>query len=449
MDIYYKNKYLYNIIKNTQYGGNSLENVIDNIANKYKYKNDFRKHFNESNKIKHKPIIMFSDIEHKLKYHTDNKIIKPTVHIGQRKLFLSELQFLTEYNKNNCIYTGAAPGNKTHMLSKLFPNIKFILVDPNKFDIKIENNISHRKIKHKDIIHLYHDYPTKSNIYNNNKRLTLYTNKEKIKLKKFIINSSYKIFIIEDYMNDIYAKLFKDMDLTFISDIRSNIDNDGQPTDFDIYWNYSMMYNWINILKPLCSMIKFRHIYKKNTNIDNIHSYMDEFNTSKKFGLDFIKDIKNNTLRFSKGKLYIQAWAGQVSTEMRLWIKQQDINNIIEYDNKEIEDKLFYFYTINRGYCYHYNDSVSKSLSFCNCNDCSLENVIWKNYIIKNKIRNKSVHSLVKELDIITNRPLNKVHLFNIYKNNDSKFINYVYNKLKNYIGKYKVYGKQKGNTGK
>lgn len=363
---------------------------------------------------------------------------------------MSELQFLTKYNSNNCLYAGSAPGNKTHLLSKLFPNIKFILIDPNKFDIKLENNNSHRYTKHTDIVHLYYDYPTKSNIYNNNKKITDYTEEEKDILKNFIISSEYKIFIIEDYMNNIYADLFAGMNLSFISDIRTNIENDNRsPSNFDIYWNYSMMYNWMNILNPICSVIKFRHIYGFDINLININSYIDDLNTSKKYGIDFIKDIKRNILQFSKGKIYIQAWAGQVSTEMRLWIKQKNINNIINYDNTDIENKMFYFYTINRGYCYHYNDNVSKKLSFCNCNDCALENVIWKDYIITNKIKDKSVHDFVKELDIITARPLSKVHKFNVYKPNDTAFIKYVYNKLKDYKPKYNLYGKQKGNTGK
>lgn len=427
-----------------------MDTIIDKISNKYKYKESFKKEFLKSIITKYKPIIRFNDIKQKLRYHSDNKIFKPTIHIGQRKLFLSELQFLTEYGNNNCLYAGSAPGNKTYLLSRLFPNIKFILIDPNKFDIKIENNKSHRSIKHQDIIHLYYEYPTNSNIYNDNKKITTYTNKEKEILKKFILNSTYKIFIIEDYMNDLYAELFKNMDLSFISDIRTNInDNYGSPSDLDIYWNYSMMYNWMNILKPICSMIKFRHIYLPDTGLNNIKPYMAEFNTSKQFGLDIVKDMQNNTLHFSKGTLYIQAWAGQISTEMRLWINQKDINRIIKYDNKEIEDKMFYFYTINRGYCYHFNESVSKKLGFCNCNDCALENIIWKNYIIKYKIKDKSIHDFIRELDIITNRPLRKVHLFNIYKKNDTKFIEHVYKKLKNYTAKYKLYGKQKGNTGK
>ena len=69
---------------------------------------------------------------------------KPGIHLGQRKLFLSELQYLTNVwphlidNKiNYVVYAGAAPATHTHFLAKFFPNVKFILVDLFKLAITI------------------------------------------------------------------------------------------------------------------------------------------------------------------------------------------------------------------------------------------------------------------------------------------------------------------------
>ena len=106
-----------------------------------------------------KPVVKFDEIKHSLPYKTGTMLLKPQVHIGQRKLFLSKLQFLINVDTKYCIYAGAAPDNKTHYLSQLFPDVKFILIDPNKFDIKLPNMTSHPRKKHKDIVHLKSGYP--------------------------------------------------------------------------------------------------------------------------------------------------------------------------------------------------------------------------------------------------------------------------------------------------
>lgn len=56
------------------------------------------------------------------------------LHWGQRKLFLSELQFLTEWApdlhlKGCVVYAGASPGTHVSMLASLFPNLEFHLFD--------------------------------------------------------------------------------------------------------------------------------------------------------------------------------------------------------------------------------------------------------------------------------------------------------------------------------
>jgi hypothetical protein len=69
---------------------------------------------------------------------------RSTVHFGQRKLHLSEIEFLTNIckeiseinNKITLIYAGAAPGTHISMLSSMFPFIDFVLVDPAAFIVK-------------------------------------------------------------------------------------------------------------------------------------------------------------------------------------------------------------------------------------------------------------------------------------------------------------------------
>ena len=314
-------------------------------------------------------------------------------------------------------------------MSQLFPDIKFILVDPNKFDILLNDDYkleSHRNVKHKDIIHINYitQYNCNANIYTNNKKITIMTKSEQNKTIEFIKSSNYKIYIIEDYMNNIYATLFKKLNnVVFISDIRSNVLIDGGPTDFDIIWNTSMMYNWLYILQPEMSMVKFRMPYnnEKDKMLVNIpNEYIDEFTTSRINGIDFKKNYLSNKFMFYKSTLYIQAWPGRTSTELRGIILKDDIikKNIINYDYHTIENKLFYYNIIVRSWFYIKNTNADKLLNFCHCNDCAIENVIWCNYF-KLKIKQPAIKSVldgVKSLDHITKKPLNRFHLSSVWK---------------------------------
>ena len=66
---------------------------------------------------------------------------KTTEHWGQRKLLMSELEFLLLYARKDdvqqVVYAGAAPGKHTNYLSQLFPQLRFHLVDPARFSAKV------------------------------------------------------------------------------------------------------------------------------------------------------------------------------------------------------------------------------------------------------------------------------------------------------------------------
>tara|TARA_Y100000813_G_scaffold19163_1_gene12808 strand:+ start:314 stop:1114 length:801 start_codon:yes stop_codon:yes gene_type:complete len=59
------------------------------------------------------------------------------LHLGQRKLLLTEVNFLTNYHdlSKNVVYIGAAPGHHIDFLSTLFPDHTFYLYDPRDFAI--------------------------------------------------------------------------------------------------------------------------------------------------------------------------------------------------------------------------------------------------------------------------------------------------------------------------
>ena len=69
-------------------------------------------------------------------YHRRTDEDKIAVHWGQRKLLLSEIQFITLYWDNLdvpipiLVYAGAAPGLHIPFLSQMFPEAEFHLYDP-------------------------------------------------------------------------------------------------------------------------------------------------------------------------------------------------------------------------------------------------------------------------------------------------------------------------------
>lgn len=149
--------------------------------------------------------------DRRLTYRTNkDNILRLTVHHGQRKLLLTEIEFLTLHGNlsRNVVYAGAAPGIKTRFLSTLFPEHKFHLYDPNPFGIKETEHIK---------------------IYN-------------------------------QYFTDATAKELGDKfsgDCLFISDIRRTPDN---PDDFEdyVYDDLQMQQRWIQLMNVKMSMLKFR-----------------------------------------------------------------------------------------------------------------------------------------------------------------------------------------------
>ena len=357
-------------------------------------------------------IMTLNDINHRLPYKSNQKTIG--THLGQRKLFLSEVQFLSYCLKstqvpNNlyCVYAGSAPGQKTHLLSKIFPTVKFILVDPAKADIVVDGK-SHRDFKHNDVVHLHHKYPTLSNTYStDNKEIVQMTPEEKSEIMKFIESTQYKIYIIEDLMTEDIANMLSEFENTvYISDIRSNMFNEDFPTDTDIYFNHALNYNVMKIMNPYMSMIKFRipffNDYEKD--MERMKELSHLFERSKEFGIDFIEDFKNRKLNLPvSSDLYVQAWAKPSSTELRMYVPMSGIHSIQEYDIKEIEEKMNSFNMINRTYVCHVNSFVNDDLGICNCNDCSLETHILSQVT-------SDTFGLVRELNTVTGKSLKDFH---------------------------------------
>lgn len=135
-----------------------------------------------------------------------------TTHMGQRKLLMSEIEFLTLYGmlSMNVVYAGSAPGIHIPFLMRLFPRHKFYLYDPNPFCVRDSSRVK-----------IYNDYFT------------------------------------DDTATDLRKKF--NGNLLFISDIRRTpAEDDFENFERLVAEDLGMQRRWIEIMKPKMSMLKFR-----------------------------------------------------------------------------------------------------------------------------------------------------------------------------------------------
>ena len=271
-----------------------------------------------SNTIQTNIPITTKDIKFEIPYHTNSGFIRNSCHNGQRKLFLSELQGLNKFpDVEYVIYVGSAPSRKSYIYHHLYPNTRFIFIDPAEFNIRVgelEDFLTEENIPIKDastmydnknnIVWLYDNYIIDGDksiydiisltgsklyrgnnmyeIYDINTNATKYTSRlngemttwsqtiydieddpEKIKnYRDFITKSKYRIFLIQGFCTiqlcRVLKKILKNKKYGFWSDTRTTICYEGKPTDVDIVWNSSQNFNWIITLEPYYYMLKFR-----------------------------------------------------------------------------------------------------------------------------------------------------------------------------------------------
>lgn len=144
-------------------------------------------------------------------------------HIGQRKLLLSEVQFLTHYYKHEkqdpvVVYAGAAPGHHLTMLSNMFPRVKFILYDTIDFSMSPNSKNDHY------------------NTFEIHKRP--FSSDECASLKMTLMGKT----------------------MLFISDIRL-ISCSRESFERQVAHDMNMQLDWIRVLRPRMSLVKFRLPY--------------------------------------------------------------------------------------------------------------------------------------------------------------------------------------------
>jgi hypothetical protein len=296
-------------------------------------------------KDKHIEHVSTVNIESCLKEKYDSKYkSKTNVHLGQRKLLLSEIQLLNEYYKTNkidpiLIYIGAAIGSHLLILHDLFPKVKFILYDGANFDARLKTY----KFMNVFEIHEGNDG---------------FFTSDKCKIEK-----------------QRFDKIKRP--LLFVSDIRLTEENFEKGVSRDM----EMQKEWITILNPFMSLVKFRMPY------------------SLKHG---------ESIDYMKGDILFGIWPKNVSGETRLLIKKENNYNIVKYDFENYEQTMFFHNKYIRPYCFNinYKKYVGVGKHYCPCYDCISElNVINKYVENSQSIKYKSIENVI---ELIFTLPANK-----------------------------------------
>lgn len=173
---------------------------------------------------RNEPVAPFSRIlaedAPELEYRSDPARLRLQLHNGQRKLLLSEIEFLTLHGSlaKDVVYAGSAPGHHITLLANMFPKHRFHLYDPRKFAVKASARV-----------HLHRQ---------------LYTDNDAAKW------TSKPHLFISDIRNTAEYK-------------RGMAGADVDKHEAEIAKDMEMQRRWVEISQPRMSMLKFRLSWKQ------------------------------------------------------------------------------------------------------------------------------------------------------------------------------------------
>ena len=225
----------------------------------------------------------------------DDQFQTPNNHFGQLKLLLSEIEFLTPYygQEFSVIYAGAAPGLHILILARMFPTMKFVLVDPAPSIFE--------KIDKKELdVDGGHPENTSETIKEYEK-----ITKEKIEVRKVIMTPA------------IASEFSGRGDTLFISDVRVGLPAGGKESGRQhqerIHADMLAQQEWVREMRPCASILKFRLPWQIGYT------------------------------RYLKGDIIFPVYGRPLTHETRLIVKRKDVFGNLSYDNKLYEKQMAYF----------------------------------------------------------------------------------------------------------
>jgi len=376
-------------------------------------------------------VVKITDVPANSLTYQNMKYLRRAAHVGQFKLELSEIQFLTECAEITptdkqiyVVYAGSGPGHSRQNLADMFPTMKFILIDPQEHIIKgcagcngprkhePRSKLYFRKSNKTTIGNEIIDFATKdAGIIQCEKNSDISDDRlldpEEI-AATILREKSYTFYIIEDLFDNAHAHAFARLGtVLFISDIRTNISNpemtqrhkytknivsddafEESPSDMDIIINNIWQHTWVYIMQPLRCMLKFRTPFMNEYDIRAVHEKSGNFaDTLREYNATFKTDIlheyeSGRYVFMANDHINLQAFAGQSSSETRLIASTQHYNKLVIYDPHDYENKMFY-YNLMREFCFYGQNATyfNATVGLDGCADCNLALHIINEYI--------------------------------------------------------------------
>jgi len=255
----------------------------------------------------------------RVKYIPKTDVTLPSLHWGQLKLFISEVQFLTHVWANMpdqnvldvplpvVLYIGAGPGNHLPALIGLFPQFVYHFYDPTPFVNKVESQ--------------------------NCKYFERLFTEEDVLIYQSLVESGVDVFLISDVRGSEYRSLKADE--VSIPEANACIETD-----------MLLQQSWVEKIKPKYASLKFKLPYPS-------------------------KSLKSSTFEYLSGVNYLQAYANRTTTETRLFVTRP-IDKVFTktlYDIQKYDDSMFYYNHVPRVSTY---SQLMTHPGVCCCGDCTL-----------------------------------------------------------------------------
>lgn len=363
------------------------------------------------------------------------------MHVGQVKLLLGEINFLTQYASPDaerggeftlCVYAGSAPGIHDAYLAQMFPRTIFVLIDPKPHTIMdVDDYVA---AAHTTFFRMSRERKSvaRAALVRDGARIECAldgrdgervngeiarTQRARAVLARIARDlqapdreAMQRFYIIEDIFTDAYAREFAAdvvanvlarARVLFISDIRTNA-NDKYPPDADILVNQAMQHTWIRIMQPFASMLKFRTPFWNPGDRSRVahmsaveRAILDRYRNST--GIDTLAHYEKLEYVYPWTRIALQAYQGEWSTETRVIVERADIDSLHTLRDHEYESKL-HAYNMMR-YMVRVRtqipiDSSRAIAHWGNCMDCAYIDHIMRAYLERIGVREISWKTL-------------------------------------------------------
>lgn len=267
--------------------------------------------------------------------------MSPVLHHGQRKLLISEIDFLSRHGHRAplVVYAGAAPGVHIPFLAALFPDHHFELYDPHPFALG--------------------GLPGEPPL-----RAPLPWGAEPLS----------RIAPRRQLFTDDTAREYASRNCLFLSDIRTG-GKTHEAFERAVQADLDLQRGWVEIIRPKAALLKFR--------------------------TPFLDVVSGPETEYLDGELRLQAWAPPTSAETRLEVLPPRRGKIParEYDNAGYEALMFYHNAVRRYWVFFPHDLQTGAEGVVpgldHCFDCRLEIEIWREYLRRREGRHEMYNRII------------------------------------------------------